>query len=278
MSKEMSDDDIERTLRDQLHSAIDPLVPGPNATTRVMDAVTVSAAQPKGRSSRFHVGQGLATVLVASLVVLVVGGALGVSLALRGQTTPNGTSTHHVAPFVTPTPAPTPTSTPVPTPTPAVVAACDGTDFTTSFLDFDGAAGSEGGDIMLKNTSAVPCTMDGYTMLEGVANGRVMQLGVVHVQATLINNNNGTMPTVKLLTLQPGEAAYVAVEWTDVQSSSAACPVFKTLLITPPQGSHGVTMTLTSNATPPFMLCALHGTPAWIDEAPVSRTRYFEQQ
>ena len=91
----------------------------------------------------------------------------------------------------------------------------------------------------------------------------------------LINNSNGTMPTVRLITLQPGQAASVAVEWTDVQSSSAACPVFTTLLITPPQGSHGVTMTLSSNATPPFMLCALHGTPAWIDEAPVSLSRYF---
>ncbi len=278
MSNEMRDDDIERTLRDQLHSAIDPLVPGPTATTRVMDAVAVSAARPRGWSARFHIGQGLATVLVASLVILVVGGALGVSLALRGQTTPNGTSTHHVAPLITPTPNPTPTSTPVPTPAPAVVAACDGPDLASSFLDFDGAAGSEGGDIRLKNTSAAPCTMDGYTTLQGVVNGHVMQLGVVHVQATLINNSNGTMPTVQRITLQSGEAAYVAVEWTDVQSSAAACPVFRTLLITPPQGSHGVTMTLTSKATPPFMLCALHGTPAWIDEAPVSLARYFAGQ
>ncbi len=278
MSNEMSDDDIERTLRDQLHSTIDPLVPGHNATTRVMDAVAVSAARPRGWSSRFHVGQGLATLLVASLVVLVVGGALGVSLALREQTTPNGTSTHHVAPLVTPTTTPNPTPPSTPVPTPAVVAACDGTDLASSFLDFDGAAGSEGGDIMLKNTSAAACTMDGYTTLQGVVNGHLTHLGVVHVQATLINNSNGTMPTVQRITLQSGEAAYVAVEWTDVQSSPATCPVFKTLLITPPQGSHGVTMTLTSKATPPFMLCALHGTPAWIDEAPVSLARYFAGQ
>ena len=253
-------------------------MPDPDATVRVMDAVAISAAQPQSWSSRFHIGQGLATVLVASLVVLVVGGALGVSLALRGQTTPVGTSKHPVAPLVTPTPIPTPTPTPMPSPTPATVAACDGANLTASFLDFDGAAGAEGGDIMLKNTGAVPCTMEGYTTLEGVANDHVMHLGVVHIQAVLINNNNGTMPTVRLITLQPGQTAYVAVEWTDVQSSAAACPVYKTLLITPPQGAHGVTMTLTSKATPPFMLCALHGTPAWIDEAPVSLTRYFAGQ
>lgn len=269
----MSSDDIESTIRDQLHRAIDPLVPGPNATTQVMDAVAVSAAKP---SRRFHIGQGVATVLVASLVVLVVGGALGVSLALRTQTTPNGTSTHPIVPLVTPTPSPLPT--PMPSPTPATLAACDGTRLAPSFLDFDGAAGSEGGDIMLKNTGTAPCTMEGYTTLEGVANDHAMHLGVVHVQAVLINNSNGTMPTVQLITLQPGQAAYVAVEWTDVQSSAAPCPVYTTLLITPPQGTHGVTMTLTSKATPPFMLCALHGTQAWIDEAPVSLTRYFAGQ
>lgn len=273
----MSDGDIESTLRNQLHSAIDPLVPDPNATARVMDAVAVSATQPRSWSSRFHIGQGLASVLVASLVVLVVGGALGVSIALRTQTTPVGTGTHPVAPLVTPTPSPLPTPTPVPSPTPATVAACDGANLTPSFLDFDGAAGAEGGDIMLKNTGDTACTMEGYTTLEGVANDHVMHLGVAHTEAVLINNNNGTMPTVRLITLQPGQAAYVAVEWTDVQSSAAACPVYKTLLITPPQGSHGVTMTLTSKA-PPFMLCALHGTPAWIDEAPVSLTRYFAGQ
>jgi hypothetical protein len=273
----MSSDDVERTLRDQLHGAIDPLVPGPNATTRVMDAVAVSAAQPKGLGSRFHIGQGFATVLVASLVVVLVGGALGVSLALRAHTTPSGTSTHPVAPIVTPTPVPT--STPLPAPTPStVVAACDGTTLVAQFLDFDGAAGSEGGDIMLKNTGTARCTMDGYAMLQGVANGHVSHLGVAHGQAVLINNSNGTMPVVRLITLQPGQAAYVAVEWTDVQSSAAACPVFKTLLITPPQGQHAVSMTLTSRATPPFMLCAVHGTADWMDEAPVSLSRYFEQR
>jgi hypothetical protein len=272
----MSNDDIERALRDQLHNAIDPLVPGPDATERVMDAVGATATQPQRWSGRFGVGRGLATVLVASLVVLVVGGALGVSLALRGQTNPNGTSNHPLLPLVTPTPVPTPTASALPAPTPStVIAACDGTDLATSFLDFVGAAGSEGGDIMLKNTGAVACTMDGYTKLEGVANNRVSHLGVVHVPAVLINNNNGTMPAVRLITLQPGQAAYVAVEWTDVQSSAAACPVYRTLLITPPQGTHGATMTLTSKTAPPFMLCALDGTPAWIDEAPVSLLRYF---
>ncbi|HEY6469954.1 MAG TPA: DUF4232 domain-containing protein [Candidatus Dormibacteraeota bacterium] len=270
----MSSDDIESTIRDQLHNAIDPLVPNPNATTRVMDAVAASGTKP---SSRFHIGQGLATVLVASLVVLVVGGALGVSLALRGQTTPNGTSTHPVVPLATPTPSPLPPS-PTPSPMPAVPAGCDGANLTPSFLDFDGAAGSEGGDIMLKNIGNAPCTMEGYTTLEGVANDHAMHLGVVRVQSVLINNSNGTMPAVRLITLQPGQAAYVAVEWTDVQSSAATCPVYRTLLITPPQGTHGVTMTLTSKATPSFMLCALHGTQAWIDEAPVSLTRYFAGQ
>lgn len=275
----MSSDDIESTLRDQLHSAIDPLVPGPSATTRVMEAVAVSASRPRRWAGRLRFGDGLGTVLIASAVVVLVGGALGLSLALRSHTSPNGTSTHPVVPLVTPTPTVAPTSTPLPSPSAVIApAACDGTNLTPQFLDFDGAAGSEGGDIALKNTSAALCAMDGYTTLQGVADGHVSRLGVVHVQATLINNSNGTMPTVRLITLQPGQSAYVAVEWTDVQSTPMACPTFSTLLITPPQGHSAVSMTLTSKATPPLMLCALHGTAAWIDEAPVSLTRYFAGQ
>jgi hypothetical protein len=194
------------------------------------------------------------------------------------------TSTH---PTATPTPSPAPSAHPTeppassptpPSPSPSNgVVACEGAMLRAHFIDFDGAAGAEGGDIMLENAGHAPCTMDGYTNLQGSVDGRITQLGVTRIQAVLINNNNGTLPTVRLITLEPGQAAYVAVEWTDVQSTSTSCPVYRTLLVTPPHGSTAVSMTVTPPVTPPFMLCGSHGAAIWIDEAPVSLTRYFYQ-
>lgn len=278
----MTGDDFESTLRDGMHSAIDPIVPGANAADRVMDAVTASASQPRSRFAGLHIGQGLGAVLVASVVVILVGGALSISLALRGhsgQPLPGPAATAGA----TSTQTPTPTATPTPLPTPATIALqpsnCDGGMVTATFIDFDGAAGSEGGDIALKNTSGNGCTMHGYTNLQGLLNGKVTQLGVTHVQATLINNNNGTMPTVQSFVLAGGETAYVAVEWTDVQSTPTACATFRTLLITPPYGpppQEDIADTVAMN--PPVMLCPSHGAAIWINEAPVSLTRYFYQR
>jgi hypothetical protein len=277
----MSSDDIESTLRDGLRAAIDPMVPGPNAGGRVMDVI--AASRERSRVGGFRIGQGLGAFLVASVVVLLAGGAIGLSLALRSHPIPSGPSKTGppgpTVPTSTPTATPTPSPSASPSPSPSYgVVACEGAILRAHFIDFDGAAGAEGGDIMLENAGHAACTMDGYTNLQGSVDGRMTQLGVTHIQAVLINNNNnGTLPTVRLITLEPGQAAYVAVEWTDVQSTSTSCPVYRTLLITPPHGSTAVTMTVTPPVTPPFMLCGSHGAAIWIDEAPVSLTRYFYQ-
>lgn len=274
-------DDFEHRLRDGMHGAIDPIVPGANAENRVMDAVSTSASAPRRRFAGLRIGQGLGAALMASVVVILVGGALGVSLALRanqgtGHPQPSGPAATAGA---TSTPVPTPSPSPTPTPEAAHPSNCEGGMLTATFIDFDGAAGSEGGDIALKNTSGNGCTMDGYTNLQGLLHGHVTQLGVTHVQATLINNSNGTMPTVQSFVLAGGGTAYVAVEWTDVQSSSTECSAFGTLLITPPYGpppQENAAATVVMN--PPVMLCPSHGAAIWINEAPVSLTRYFYQQ
>ena len=275
----MTGDDFEKTLRDEMHGAIDPIVPGANAANRVMEAVTSSANQPRSRFAGLHIGQGLSAALIASVVVIVVGGALGISLALRGNHGNGPPLPSGPAATAGPTSTAMPTSTPSPTPSPigAQVSNCEGGMLSASFTDFDGAAGSEGGDIALTNTSGAGCTMDGYTNLQGIAGLQVTQLGVAHVQATLINNSNGTMPAVQSFVLQAGQTAFVAVEWTDVQSTSTACPTFQTFVITPPSGQGSVTMSTHPLNLPAFMLCASHGAAIWIDEAPVSLTRYFQQ-
>jgi Protein of unknown function (DUF4232) len=269
----MSDDDFESTLRERMSSTIDPMVPGPSATHRVMEGVLGAAAGDRGEHAASRMGRGLGTVLVASAVVLLVGGALGVSLALRNQVVSPGPSSHTTPPAPLPTATQTPPSV-APTPSPSAgIAACDGADLSARFADQDGAAGTLGGDIVLRNTGTSPCTMDGYANLQGYAGGHVTQLGVTHsIGGTLLNNNNGTLPTVASITLQPGQQAYVAVEYSDVQSTSTVCPSFTTLLITPPQGQHAVRM---DAAGVTFMLCGAHGAAIWIDEAPVSLTAYF---
>jgi hypothetical protein len=277
----MSGDDFENSLREGMHGAIDPIVPGANAADRVMDAVTTSASHPRSRFAGLPIGQGLGAVLMASVVVILVGGALGLSLALRGhqgngQPLPTGpAATAGATNMPTPTPSPMPTRTP--SPIGDETADCVGSMLTATFTDFDGAAGSEGGDIALENVSGAGCTMDGYTNLQGLADGQATQLGVTHTQATLINNSNGTMPIVQSFVLQAGQTAYVAVEWTDVQSTSTACPTFQTFVITPPSGQGSVTMSTHPLNPASFMLCASHGAAIWINEAPVSLTRYFYQ-
>jgi hypothetical protein len=267
----MSSNDLEETLRERLRSAIDPMVPGPVAADRVMDAVAGTASNRRRVAAGSRIGRGFGTILVASLVVVVVGGALGISLALRGRTVPTVPSSHTNPPVV---PTATPTVAPhlSPSPSPSGLAACRSADLSARFADQNGAAGTQGGDIVLENIGSAPCTMEGYTNLQGVAHGHVTQLGVTH-NFSGIFSNNGRPPLPRLVTLAPGHNAYVAVVYSDVQSTSKACPSYTALLITPPSDGGQVTMAVPAHTT--FMLCSSQAAAIWIDEAPVSSIAYF---
>lgn len=263
----MSDDHIEDTLRARLHEVVDPRVPGPAAEERVLAA----AMRPAGRFG-FRVGPRIGAAIAAAMVVLVVGGALGVSLALR-----NGTSSNsHPAPAATaPVIAPSfsPSILPTATPSPSLegIQPCAAGVLSARLHDQDGAAGTLGGDIALRNGGRVACTLKGYVNFQGVIGGRVLQLGVTHsAGGPLLNNNNGTLPTVRLVTLQPGQNAYVAFENSDVPNGPTPCASTQTLLITPPQGDGAVSL-----AGMPLTLCGGFHASLWIDIAPVSSTTYF---
>jgi hypothetical protein len=268
----MSSNDIERTLRDRLRGVIDSMVPGPKAADRVMDTVAGAASADRARAGRSRINRGLGTLLVASLVVVLVGGALGLSLALRGRTLPTAPSTHTNPPLPVPTPSVAP-PTPSPTPSPsAALATCRSSDLTAHFADQNGAAGTLSGDIVLQNISHTACTLDGYTNLQGVAHGHVTQLGVTH-DFSGIFSNNGIPPKPRLVTLEPGKDAYVAVAYSDVQSTATACPSFTRLLITPPR--QGTALTMLVPGPNPLTLCGSAAAAIWIDESPVSSTAFF---
>jgi Protein of unknown function (DUF4232) len=266
----MSDDRIEDTLRARLHEVIDPRVPGRAAEERVLAA----AIRPAGRFG-FRVGPRIGAAIAAAMVVLVVGGALGVSLALRNA---NPGSSHPApaatAPLIAPSFSPSilPTATPSPTRSPSLegIRPCAAGVLTARLHDQDGAAGTTGGDISLRNRGKVACTLKGYVNLQGVIGGRVVQLGVTHsAGGTLLNNSNGTLPTVRLITLQPGADAYVAFENSDVPNGPTPCASTQTLLITPPQGGGAVSL------AGMLTLCGGFHASLWIDIAPVSSTTYF---
>lgn len=269
----MSSNDVEQTLRDRLRGAIDPMVPGPEAADRVMDSVAGRASDPNRGGSGLRIGRGFGTVLVASLVVVLVGGALGISLALRGRTVPAPSS--HTNPPIVPTATASPTVAPHPSPMPSPsggLATCRSADLSARFADQNGAAGTRTGDIVLQNIGSAPCTLQGYTDLQGVADGHATQLGVTHNYSGIFSNS-GPPPLPRLVTLAPGHDAYVGVAYSDVQSTSKACPSYTALLITPPKDGSTVTMVIPAHT--PFMLCSSPAASIWIDEAPVSSIAYF---
>jgi hypothetical protein len=99
----------------------------------------------------------------------------------------------------------------------------------------------------------------------------VQQLGVTHsIGGPLLNNSNGKLPTVRLVTLHPGDAAYVAYEVSDVINGPTPCASTQTLLITPPNDGAAVTL-----ANTPISLCGGFHATLWIDIAPVSSVPYY---
>ena len=275
----MSSNDIDRRVHDRLRDAIDPRVPGPEVADRVMSAVAREAFEDRLRiTAGARIGRGLGTLLVASLVVLLVGGALGISLALRGRSLP-APAGHTNPPLPVPTPTLTPPSpSPLPSPSSSPIpglAACRSSDLTAHFADPNGAAGTAGGEIVLQNMSHAACNLEGYTNLQGFNQGRVTQLGVTH-DFSGIFSNNGIPPKPQLVTLQPGHDAYVAFVYGDVQTSARACPSFTTLLVTPPGQTRAIRMTAPAYTV--FVFCSSVVAAIWVDEAPVSSIELFAGQ
>jgi hypothetical protein len=254
----MSTTELEALVRARLRSTIDPHVPGVAAEYRALASMV---DQPRRHAAR-RTGRGFAAVLAAAIVIVVVGGALTIGLALRNQA-----STHAGQ-----APAGNPPSRPVISAPPAPKA-CTGDELTARLLDTATGPGAFGGDIALRNDGTTPCTIQGYATIRAIVGATTVQPSAVHsVDATLLNNAVRSLPAVSLVTVEPGQDAYVAFETSDKPTGSTTCAMTDMLLITPPQSDRYATLTV-----PSLAFCAAHGAPMWFDEAPVSAAPYFAQ-
>lgn len=112
----MTHDDEHRELARRLHSGIDPMLPAAGVEQRVTAAVRERIGTHRPRAAWLRPFQStLAGALVAVAVVALVGGALGLTLALRGHSVPIAPARTAVIPVIPP--APPVTATPAPSPT-----------------------------------------------------------------------------------------------------------------------------------------------------------------
>jgi hypothetical protein len=250
--------DLEATLRARLRSTIDPHVPGVAAEHRALASLV---DQPR-RHIGHTFGRGFTAVLAAAVVIVVVGGALTIGLALR----------NHASTRAGQAPAGNVPPHPVITAPPAAQA-CTGDQLTAWVFDTATAHGASGGDIALHNNGSRPCTMRGYVTMQAIVGAVTVQPSVAHsVSATLLNNAVRSLPDVSIVTVEPGQDAYVAYETSNIPLGATACARTDTLLITPPQGTRYTALTGTS-----INLCGADGAATWIDEGPVSAAPYFPQ-
>ena len=273
--------DNEELLRARLHRAIDPIVPDRSSEARVMRTLTENANMSSSSARWFAAHRMTATVLVAAVVAVLLGGALGITLSLRNRSThtpPPGPAAH--SPSASATLAPTATASPTPN---NGLAVCNGASLSAQWLDQVGAAGSAGADIALRNIGTASCSLEGYATMKWytctgttkcqVPSDSARPVVLTHDgNGTLLNNNGGRLPTVQSIRLNPGDTAFIAVQFSDVNSGNQPCPTINYLLITPPNAQDTVTLTLAT----PITVCGPSGTPT-MDEAPVSAHPFFTQ-
>ena len=184
-----------------------------------------SGSMPNGN------GWKVATIVLAVVVGL---GIVGAAIWVVVTSLQSGSSAPTPSPTMTasPTPSPSPTSPPSPSPTPTSSAstACTADQLTVRAGDQGGAAGSTGLQIILQNSSAAPCTIDGYPQVMFVGNQNGTQIGAVAVP-------DPSVPS-KTFTLAPGDSVYSLLTIGEA-SNYDGCTVTVTdgFRVIPPGGS-----------------------------------------
>jgi hypothetical protein len=126
-------------------------------------------------------------------------------------------------------------------PSPASSDACANSQLKTGIIDTGALAGQAGGYLKFTNDSQTPCHMSGWPVVIGLtATGKATRLR--HMQSTMFGawHYNAPPPVV---TLQPGDSAYVVVAADDQQADNTHCPApYVRLRVSPPGDSGNVTI------------------------------------
>ena len=99
---------------------------------------------------------------------------------------------------------------------------CDGPALVVSVTGPDGAAGTTYHTVVLTNTGRSACHLEGYP---GVA--------ATGGAATLDARRDSGIPPSRVV-LRPGQAAHAVLAVRNAPSSTAPCPTYRQLLVTPP--------------------------------------------
>ena len=173
----------------------------------------------------------------AALVILVVGAGLG-SILVRGTrpsgvvgalpSSPSAGRSPEASPSATAT---VPEIAPSPTPTgPATVLACRTADLAISIGQANGAAGTISAPFNVINRGPGTCTLQGYFGL-ALLTSSGLPIGPAPARD---RGGFGASPRVGPVVLVPGAAARFYFHWSDVQSTSQACPAATQVELTAP--------------------------------------------
>lgn len=197
------------------------------------------------------------TILAAALGVAlpIVAAAIAVPLVLSSRpttlivpTSPSPSPTPSSAPSrqTTPTAQPSPTATPAsqPTSTVAAVSACRLATLTPAVASTEGAAGTLRWVITLRNSSASPCTVDGYPTLQFHAASGWLSPTMVHGGYADINGAPQTR------TVAPGKSATLTAYWSDATTSAGGCQQFDQIRISLPGDPTSATLSGTGCVSP----------------------------
>ena len=141
----------------------------------------------------------------------------------------------------------TSTSTTTTTSAPVVGSTCKGGDFTGVFNEGEGAAGTITASVTLTKTTPGSCTLKGWPILT------LQDTDGALLASSTINESPSNAPiqfpsvqankAAALLTLAPHSTATFSLAYSDVPTSTAACPTARTISVQIARGGSAATVT-----------------------------------
>jgi hypothetical protein len=172
--------------------------------------------------------------ILAAVLVLT---ACGAAPALQPQSIARPTATTPSPPLAMPTPS----SSPTPTPSKTGLIACAASQLELSVVSTQGAAGHIFANLALANSSATPCTLDGFPNAQLFnASGNSVTTRVVDRGGELSSS-----PAPSEFVLAPTRRASFTASWGDVNVGTEICKSASTIEIGLPGSAVSVHLRVT---------------------------------